>query len=103
MMNELTQQGVSNEIEEPVNEASKTIKHNEFQNKADSIWSNLRYGIAMLAIIVLPPLIPGVSLPMVIVGYMSVVIIAYSLTCIWAIKNKLKPVDLNGRRRHKGH
>ena len=48
----------------------------------DSLWSNLRYGLGMLAVILIPPLIPGASVPLLIMGYMGVIVTIYVLLAI---------------------
>lgn len=39
----------------------------------DSVCVNIRYGLGMVAFIVIPPLIPGASTKLLIMGYMLVI------------------------------
>lgn len=50
----------------------------------DSVWVNIRYGLGMMAFIVIPPLIPGASVRLLIMGYMSVIVGIYLAVGIMA-------------------
>ena len=39
----------------------------------DSVWVNIRYGLGMMAFIAIPPLIPGATVKLLIMGYVSVI------------------------------
>ncbi len=49
-----------------------------------SIWSHLMYGLATLAVIILPPLIPGVSVRGLVMGYMIVLALLVATGMLWA-------------------
>ena len=57
-------------------------KDSIIDNTPDSLWSNLRYGLGMLAIIVIPPLIPGSSVRLLIMGYMFLILSIYVVATI---------------------
>jgi len=57
----------------------------------DSLWSNIKYGLGMLAIIVIPPLIPGTSVRTLIMAYMAVVIGIYLVAGIIAAARARHP------------
>jgi len=61
-----------------------------------SLWSHLKYGLGTLAVIVIPPLIPGVTGPGLIMGYMGTLVAVLGLVCVWGMVRSLKPAG--GRR-----
>lgn len=63
----------------------------------DSLWSNLRYGLGMLAVIVIPPLIPGASVRLLIMGYMVVIVSIYTVAAIVTAKRVLRPTKVSKR------
>ena len=50
----------------------------------DSPMSNIKYGVGMLAFIAIPPLIPGVTMRIIIIGYMCVIVSIYMAAAIIA-------------------
>ena len=50
----------------------------------DPLWSNIKYGSGMLAFIVIPPLLPGVTTRIIIIGYMCVIVSIYTAAGIMA-------------------
>ena len=50
----------------------------------DSFMSNIKYGLGMLAFIAIPPLIPGVTTRIIIMGYMCVIVGIYLAAAIVA-------------------
>jgi hypothetical protein len=50
----------------------------------DSPMSNIKYGVGMLAFIAIPPLIPGVTIRLIIIGYMCLIISIYMAAAIMA-------------------
>ena len=63
----------------------------------DSLWSNLRYGLGMIAVIVIPPLIPGVSVRLLIMGYMFVIVSIYLVAAIVTAMRVLRPTKIAKR------
>ena len=59
----------------------------------DSLWSNLRYGLGTLAVILLPPLIPGVTGRELIMGYMGALVTVFSVVCVWGMVRSLYPSE----------
>ena len=57
-------------------------KNSIIDNAPDSLWSNFRYGLGMVAIIIIPPLIPGSSVRLLIMGYMLLIISIYGVAAI---------------------
>jgi hypothetical protein len=50
----------------------------------DSFMPNIKYGVGMLAFIAIPPLIPGVTMRIIIMGYMCVIVGFYLAAAIVA-------------------
>ena len=50
----------------------------------DSFMSNIKYGAGMLAFIAIPPLIPGVTTRIIIMGYMCLIVGIYLAAAIVA-------------------
>lgn len=63
----------------------------------DSLWSNLRYGLGMLAVIVIPPLIPGASVSLLIMGYMVMIVSIYTVAAIVTAMRVLRPTKTSKR------
>jgi hypothetical protein len=67
-----------------------------------SLWSHLKYGLGTLAVLVIPPMIPGVTGRGLIVGYVGTLVTIYTIVCIWGIVRDLRsPVAHMGVRRSK--
>jgi len=62
----------------------------------DSLWSNLKYGLGALAVIVIPTLIPGVTGRGLIMGYMGALAAVFTIICVWGMVRSLRPHE--GRR-----
>ena len=56
-----------------------------------SLWSHLKYGLGTLAVIVIPPLIPGVTGNGLIMGYMGALVAVLALVCVWGMVRSLRP------------
>jgi len=69
----------------------------------DSLWSNFRYGLGMTAVIIIPPLIPGSSVRLLIMGYMFVIVSIYSVAAIMAAMRALRPTKVSKRGRGRKH
>jgi hypothetical protein len=54
-----------------------------------SLWSNLMYGLGTLAVLVIPPLIPGVTTPGLIMGYIAALVIVFTVVCVWGMVRSL--------------
>jgi len=69
--------------------------------KPDSIWVNILYGLGMLAFIIIPPLIPGTSTRILIIGYISVVCGVYIAAAVMSAVRTIYPTKhyTRGRRR----
>lgn len=63
----------------------------------DSLWSNLKYGLGMLAVIAIPPLIPGASVRFLIMGYMFVIVSIYTVAAIVVAMRVLRPTKVARR------
>jgi len=50
----------------------------------DSFMPNIKYGVGMLAFIAIPPLIPGVTTRIIIMGYMCVIVSIYLAAAVIA-------------------
>ena len=65
-------------------------KRHTYEYKPDSVWSNIRYFLGMLAAIVIPPLIPGVTSRGLIIAYAGIVIGIYILAFITRLVMSLR-------------
>lgn len=63
----------------------------------DSLWSNLRYGLGMMAVIVIPPLIPGASVRLLIMGYMFMILSIYTVAAIETAMRVRRPTKVSKR------
>jgi hypothetical protein len=61
-------------------------------NDDDSFMSNIKYGVGMLAFIAIPPLIPGVTTRIIIMGYMCMIVGIYLAAAIVAAIRERHPV-----------
>ena len=64
----------------------------------DSPMSNIKYGVGMLAFLAIPPLIPGVTIRIIIIGYTCLIVSIYMAAAIVAAIRLRHPA-----RRRKGH
>jgi len=62
-------------------------------------WSNLKYGLFMIAVIVIPPLIPGASVRLLIMGYMIVIVSIYAVLAIISAVRTFRPTKAPKRRK----
>ena len=53
------------------------MEQKKTDNLPDAGWSNFKYGLFMAVIIATPPLIPGASAKVLIMGYMGLINIVY--------------------------
>jgi len=64
------------------------------------LWSHLLYGLGTLAILVIPPMVPGVTGRGLIMGYMGMLVVLYGIICVWGIVRGLRsPVNRTATRR----
>jgi hypothetical protein len=61
-------------------------------------WSNLKYGLFMTAVIVIPPLIPGASIRLLIMGYMFTIVGIYAYLAVAVAMRKNKPLKSSKNR-----
>ena len=61
-----------------------------------SLWSHLKYGLGTLAVIMIPPLVPGVTGNGLVMGYMGALVAVLGIVCAWGMVRSLRPP---GRRR----
>ena len=55
-----------------------------------SLWSHLKFGLGTLAVIAIPPLIPGVTGNGLIMGYMGGLLAVFGVVCIWGVVQGLR-------------
>lgn len=70
-----------------------------------SLMSHIKFGLGTLLVLVVPPLIPGVTGRGLIMGYIGALLAAYSVVCVWGVMRSMHISDAqnNGRRsRHAG-
>jgi len=70
-------------------------------NTPVSLWSNFWYGLGMLAIIVVPPLIPGTTIRSLIMGYMFMIVSIYTIAAISTAIKTLNPTKTPKRGNYK--
>ena len=68
----------------------------KYATGSSSIWSNILYGIAMIAYLTLPPMIPGVTSHGLIVFNVGLVIMIYIVALLVQV---FKVMKLNRRRK----
>lgn len=68
-----------------------------------SLWSNLWYGLIMLAIIILPPLIPGASTQVLVASYIGIVVAVYTAVLIVKIFTVLRDKGAPKKRSSRRH
>ena len=56
-----------------------------------SLWSNLKFGLGTLAVITIPPLIPGVTGRGLIMGYMGGLVAIFTVVCVWGMVRSMYP------------
>lgn len=76
-------------------------KQNVSNYTPDSLWTNFRYGLGMLLVIVIPPLIPGASVRLLIMGYMGVIVGIYTVAAIVTAMRVLRPTKAAKRGRNR--
>lgn len=54
-----------------------------------SVWSHLKYGLGTLAVIMIPPMIPGVTGNGLIMGYIGALVAVLTLVCVWGMVRSL--------------
>ena len=55
-----------------------------------SIWSNINYGLGMLAFIAIPPLLPGVTTRHLVIMYGAIALAVYLLAFVFALVRTLR-------------
>lgn len=93
---------LASETQEQTTLASQANSNRYEKNPAshytpDSLWTNLRYGLGMLSVIVIPPLIPGASVRLLIMGYMVMIVSIYTVAAIVTAKRVLRPTKVSKR------
>ena len=78
------------------NEPAITIRENTVSSLSSSTWSNILYGIGMVAYLSLPPMIPGVTAHDLIVFNVGLVIFIYFAAFI---AQSVKVIRFNKKRR----
>jgi hypothetical protein len=65
-----------------------------------SFVSRVKFGLGTLAVLVVPPLIPGVTGRGLIMGYIGALVAAYFVICVWGILRSMQisATHDNGRR-----
>ena len=72
-----------------INTSSKRTK-STYEYTEASIWSNIKYLLIMLAIIVIPPQIPGVTTQGLVTSYAGVVIAIYIMAFVFKLALELR-------------
>lgn len=68
---------------------------------SDTPWLNIQYGLVMIAIMAIPPLIPGVTIQLLIMGYMFVIVLIYTMAAILTAMRVLRPTKISKRSKNK--
>lgn len=68
-------------MDTPINKSTNT-KNTAYEYTPDSIWSNIKYLVGMLAVIIIPPLIPGVTTEGLVISYVGLVIGIYVMAFV---------------------
>ncbi len=55
-----------------------------------SFVSHVKFGLGTLAVLVVPPLIPGVTGRGLIMGYIGALVAVYSVVCIWGVVRSMR-------------
>ena len=75
-------------------------KQTSYEYAPDSIWSNIKYLTGMLAAIIIPPLIPGVTTRHLIISYASITLGVYVLAFVIKLVITIKQNNTPQTRRH---
>jgi len=65
-------------------------KKNTYQYTEASIWSNIKYLLVMLAILIIPPLIPGVTTQGLVTSYAGFVIAIYIVAFVFKVALEIR-------------
>ena len=85
----MTQSDASTDLDkEPVNEST-----------SDSLWPNIWFGFGMLAVVVSPLYIPGISTRGMAIAYMATTVVIYTLVCALAIVKSVRSSKTSTSRR----
>jgi hypothetical protein len=80
----------------------RSVKGRAFVYPSGTLWSNLKYGLGTMSVLVIPPFIPGVSSRGLIMGYMGAVVAIFAIVCIWGMIRSLRsPEPTRGVHRSK--
>jgi len=79
------------EIPARVAARSRSGKGRSYVYIPGSPWSHLKFGLGTLAVIVIPPLIPGVTGSGLVMGYMSALVGVFTVVCLWGMVRSLSP------------
>ncbi len=84
-----------------MNRTTSQNKEKDYENISDSLWSSLKYGLGMITVIVIPPLIPGASVRLLIMGYMFAIVGIYATATIVVATRAIRPAQPTKRRMNK--
>jgi len=79
-----------------INECVTKNRVNEGNTNSSGFWSNIMYGTGMIAYLLLPPMIPGVTAHKLIVFNVGLVIFIYLFSFV---AQAIKTIKLNKKRR----
>lgn len=65
-----------------------------------SLWSHLKFGLVALAVIVIPPLIPGVTGRELVMGYMGAIWLLIAAAIVWGVVQSLHSHETSRRGHH---
>ena len=70
--------------------AARSSRRAIANEQQSSIWSNIKYGLGMLAFIVIPPLLPGVTTRHLVIMYSGIALAVYLLAFVLALVRTLR-------------
>ena len=91
---------VKNETDAPTTKHENQNVKSEDLYTPDSIWSHVWYGTGALIVVSIPPLIPGITVRMLVLGYAGVAVTVYGIVCVWGIIRCLRPSKPHRKIRH---
>ena len=79
-------------------DSTRNNKKLVYVHTPDSVWTNIKYLLGMLAALVIPPLIPGVTSRELIMGYVGIVLGIYFAAFIYKLLMTYRPVKTRKER-----
>jgi hypothetical protein len=79
------------EVSNRVSGSNRQTKGRTYVYTPGSLWSHLKYGLGTLGVLVIPPLIPGATAQGLIMGYISVLGVIFTIICVWGMVRNLHP------------